>query len=63
VRQQFSLCFSGRVLGGSAREDGTETKAVRWVDPADIPTLRIHPSMRLRIEHALDDRHSTPYLG
>jgi ADP-ribose pyrophosphatase YjhB (NUDIX family) len=63
VRQQFSLCFHGRMTGGSAREDGTETKAVRWVDPADIPNLRIHPSMRLRIEHALDAGRDAPYLG
>jgi ADP-ribose pyrophosphatase YjhB (NUDIX family) len=63
VRQQFSLCFFGRVLGGSAREDGTETKAVRWVEPVDIPNLHIHPSMRLRIDHALDDQRGAPYLG
>lgn len=63
VRQQFSLCFTGRPTGGSAREDGIETKAVKWVEPADIDSLHIHRSMRLRIDHALDRRRDAPYLG
>jgi 8-oxo-dGTP pyrophosphatase MutT (NUDIX family) len=63
VRQQFSLCFLGRALGGKAREDGTETKAVRWVEPGRIDALNIHPSMRLRIKHALDETRRVPYLG
>lgn len=63
VRQQFSLCFEGRVVGGEAREDGVETKAVQWVDPSRLEDLTMHPSMRMRIAHALDaDRHQ-PYLG
>jgi 8-oxo-dGTP pyrophosphatase MutT (NUDIX family) len=63
VRQQFSLCFEGRWIGGQPREDGTETKEVRWVDPADLDQLNIHPSMRLRIDHALDTARTVPYLG
>ncbi|MGW4488846.1 NUDIX domain-containing protein [Amycolatopsis sp. NPDC004368] len=63
VRQQFSLCFEGRWVGGQPREDGTETKAVRWVRPADLDTLHIHPSMRLRIDHALEANRKAPYLG
>lgn len=63
VRQQFSLCFYGRPIGGVAREDGTETKAVRWVDPAQLGELNIHPSMRRRIDHALDRGRQVPYLG
>jgi 8-oxo-dGTP pyrophosphatase MutT (NUDIX family) len=63
VRQQFSLCFEGRWVGGQPREDGTETKEVRWVDPADLDQLNIHPSMRLRIDHALDTTRTEPYLG
>jgi 8-oxo-dGTP pyrophosphatase MutT (NUDIX family) len=63
VRQQFSLCFEGRWVGGQPREDGTETKEVRWVDPADLDQLNIHPSMRLRIDHALDATRTEPYLG
>lgn len=63
VRQQFSLCFTGRQTGGSAREDGIETKEVRWVEPSELPKLNIHPSMRMRIEHALDGSRTAPYLG
>ena len=63
VRQQFSLCFEGRWTGGQPREDGTETKAVRWVEPEDLDGLNIHPSMRLRIDHGLDTSRTAPYLG
>ena len=63
VRQQFSLCFEGRWIGGEPREDGTETKAVRWVAPANLDSLKIHRSMRLRIDHALDSSRTVPYLG
>lgn len=62
VRQQFSICFSGRYLSGRAREDGTETKEVRWVDINKLDELNIHPSMRLRIDHALADRPQ-PFIG
>lgn len=63
VRQQFSLCFEARWIGGTPREDGTETKEVRWVSPTDLKGLNIHPSMRLRIEHAIDPSREQPYIG
>ncbi|MYW96277.1 NUDIX domain-containing protein [Amycolatopsis rubida] len=63
VRQQFSLCFEGRVIGGEPREDGVETKAVRWVDSSSLEELNMHPSMRMRIAHALDPDMQQPYLG
>jgi 8-oxo-dGTP pyrophosphatase MutT (NUDIX family) len=63
VRQQFSMCFEAKLMGGNAREDGVETKEVRWVDPPEIGALNMHPSMRMRIEHALDERRTSPYLG
>lgn len=63
VRQQFSLCFEAKRIGGSPREDGSETKAVKWVKPSELDHLNIHPSMRLRIDHALDDSRTSPYLG
>ncbi|MCX2728949.1 NUDIX domain-containing protein [Saccharopolyspora sp. NFXS83] len=63
VRQQFSLCFEARWTGGQPREDGSETKAVRWVAPTDLDRLNIHTSMRLRIDHALDRTRKEPYLG
>lgn len=61
VRQQFSLCFTTRLLGGELRTS-SETKEVKWVAPADLDGLNIHPSMRLRIDHYLE-RRATPYLG
>jgi ADP-ribose pyrophosphatase YjhB (NUDIX family) len=53
VRQQFSICFHAHPVGGQPREDGTETKAARWIDVATLDELNIHPSMRLRITDAL----------
>ncbi|MBQ0922689.1 NUDIX hydrolase [Saccharopolyspora endophytica] len=63
VRQQFSLCFEAKWVGGRPREDGSETKEVRWVAPTDLDRLNIHSSMRLRIDHALDETRTQPYLG
>ena len=61
VRQQFSIAFRAKLVGGSARTS-TESSEVRWVDPADFPDLDMHPSIRLRLEHALSDREA-PFLG
>lgn len=61
VRQQFSLCFTTELLGGTLAHD-TESTAIAWVDPQRIPELDMHPSMRLRISHYLD-RNPAPYLG
>jgi len=62
VRQQFSIAFRCSLLGGAARTS-SESKEVRWVDPEDLPGLSMHPSMRLRIEHAMDDGRATPFIG
>lgn len=62
VRQQFSICFRARPLGGDLRTS-EESKEVRWVAPADLGDLDIHPSMRLRIKHALDPDRIQPYIG
>uniref|UniRef100_UPI0032213DAB NUDIX hydrolase n=1 Tax=Intrasporangium sp. TaxID=1925024 RepID=UPI0032213DAB len=61
VRQQFSIAFRAKLIGGEARTS-SESRAVEWVDPADLGGLKLHPSMRLRIQHALEDR-DTPYIG
>ncbi len=50
VRQQFSICFTTRLLGGELRTS-SETKEVRFVPVAQLDELTIHPSMRLDIEH------------
>ncbi|MFJ6696495.1 NUDIX hydrolase [Streptomyces sp. NPDC091272] len=62
VRQQFSICFRAHPTGGSLRTS-SESKEVRWIDPADLDDLDIHPSMRLRIQHGLDDSRQSPYIG
>lgn len=62
VRQQFSLCFRARPVGGEPRTS-SETTQVRWVDPAHLEELDVHPTMRLRIEHAMDDSRAAPYIG
>lgn len=62
VRQQFSICFRAHPVGGSLRTS-SESKEVRWVDLADLDDLDIHPSMRLRIRHGLDESGREPYIG
>lgn len=61
VRQQFSLCFATRMIGGTLAIDHESTD-IAWTHPDDIATVAMHPSMRLRINHYLEDR-SSPYLG
>ncbi len=61
VRQQFSICFTTRLLGGELRTS-SETKEVRFVPVDQLDGLNIHPSMRLRIEHYLQGR-AVPYIG
>lgn len=61
VRQEFSICFTTRMLGGAVRTS-SESSAVRFVPLDTIPQLRIHPSIRLRIQHYLESR-TEPYIG
>ena len=61
IRQEFSICFTTRLLGGIARTSD-ESSAVRFVLTADISGYDIHPSIRMRIDHYLDQR-ATPYIG
>ena len=55
VRQQFSLCFTTRLLGGDLLAD-SESTDIAWTASQDIPSLTMHPSMRLRIQHYLEHR-------
>ncbi len=61
VRQEFSIVFTARPVGGELRPS-SESSDPQWVSPATIPSLRMHPSMRQRIQHYLDKRPE-PYLG
>jgi ADP-ribose pyrophosphatase YjhB (NUDIX family) len=55
VRQQFSVCFTTKLLGGRL-STSSETKEVMFVPTREIGALNMHPSMRLRIEHFLEHR-------
>lgn len=61
VRQEFSIVFRARVVGGESRSS-SESRRVAWVSPGKIPTLKIDHSMRFRFHHALQDRLD-PYLS
>jgi ADP-ribose pyrophosphatase YjhB (NUDIX family) len=61
VRQEFSICFTTRMLGGTVRTSN-ESSEVRFVPPETIQRLRIHPSIQLRIQHYLELR-AKPYIG
>lgn len=61
VRQEFSICFRARQVGG-ALATSNESKQVHWVEPAGIDDLAIHPRMRVRIKDGLRD-DPQPYLG
>ena len=61
VRQEFSLCFRAKPVGGSLRMSAEATK-VQWVSPEQLDSLKIHPSMRLRIDHGLAAQ-GAPYIS
>jgi ADP-ribose pyrophosphatase YjhB (NUDIX family) len=61
VRQQFSICFTARIVGGELRTS-SESKEVAFVSQSKLDKLNIHPSMRMRIDHGLTNRPA-PYIG
>jgi ADP-ribose pyrophosphatase YjhB (NUDIX family) len=61
VRQEFSICFRARPIAGELRTSN-ESKEVLWADPAQLDELNIHPSIRLRIHHGLENR-TEPYYA
>ena len=61
VRQQFSIAFTARLVGGQARTS-SESRRVAWVEPNDTNKLPMHPSMRMRLQHALEERQQ-PFIG
>lgn len=52
VRQEFSICFRAKSSGGSLRVSD-ESKEVRWMQVDQLDALNVHPSIRLRLSHAL----------
>lgn len=61
VRQEFSICFRARPVGGTPTTS-SESKEVHWIDPAALDRLSIHPALRLRINHGLEQRERA-YIG
>jgi len=61
VRQEFSLCFRARPIGGSLHSS-SESRRVTWVPFDQLDCLEMHPTMRLRVAHGLEKRPA-PYLG
>lgn len=61
VRQQFSIAFQASLVGGNARTS-SESSAVRWLSPEEIARLDLHPSMRQRIQDALDPSADGPAI-
>jgi ADP-ribose pyrophosphatase YjhB (NUDIX family) len=55
VRQQFSICFACRIVGGQVRTS-KESSEVAFFAPAEIDTLDMHESIRVRIRHYLERR-------
>ena len=62
VRQQFAICLRARPISGTLR-GSTESTEVEWLEPSTLPGLNLHPSMSLRIDHALDSTRRAPYIG
>jgi 8-oxo-dGTP pyrophosphatase MutT (NUDIX family) len=62
VRQQFALCFHARPLSGRLRPDHDETTDAGWFHHDQLAALTIHPSIALRIEHAIGDRHTVQFV-
>jgi ADP-ribose pyrophosphatase YjhB (NUDIX family) len=61
VRQQFSICFRARYLGGEPTPS-SESSEVRWTSRRELDGLPMHPSMRLRIQHGYANLPD-PYIG
>ncbi|MBL7255949.1 NUDIX domain-containing protein [Paractinoplanes lichenicola] len=50
VRQEFSVVFAARAIGGTL-STSSETTDVRWVPTSEIDSLPMDRSMRKRLDH------------
>ena len=62
VRQQFAMCLHATPISGDPRPDHHEMIDAAWVGIADLQQLPIHPSMRLRIDHAISHPDRVPVV-
>lgn len=60
VRQQFSICFYCRILGGTVRMS-EESTDIAFFSPQDIAQMSLHPSIRLRIQHYSERRNQPAF--
>jgi ADP-ribose pyrophosphatase YjhB (NUDIX family) len=61
VRQEFSIVLTARATSGQLTPS-SESSEVRWVTRADLGSYEMDASMRLRVDHYLEER-AQPYLG
>jgi len=61
VRQEFSVVFTARPVGGTPTPS-SESRSVEWVDSSLLDELTMDRSMRLRLEHHLAGGPA-PHLG
>jgi 8-oxo-dGTP pyrophosphatase MutT (NUDIX family) len=61
VRQEFSIVFTARPVSGQLTPS-RESAEPQWISAETISDLVMHPSMRQRVQHYLDERLQ-PYLG
>lgn len=55
VRQQFSICFACRIVGGQF-QPSDESIEVGFFRPGEIERMPMNDSIRLRIQHYLEHR-------
>ena len=61
VRQEFSIVLTARATGGQPTSS-SESSEVRWVARDDLGGYEMDASMRLRVQHYLEQR-AQPYIG
>lgn len=60
VRQEFSICFTARIIGGTI-STSDESSEVSFVSLDDTTDYTIHPSIQLRIKH-YSEKRTSPYI-
>ena len=55
VRQEFSICLAGTIVGGTLQVS-SESTAVEFFPVAVLPDLQMHESIRIRIRDYLDSK-------
>jgi ADP-ribose pyrophosphatase YjhB (NUDIX family) len=61
ARQEFSVVFTARAIGGTPTPSSESTE-VHWIAPAELAGCQMDRSMRMRIDHFLNPA-SRPHLG